>query len=118
MALRKRKRVPFQATAYFSVSPGKTHDHRALVTDLTDQGACIKTKIVHKPGTRLNMVIHIDDMSYKAEGVVAWWENHYSSSRLAPVLKCRMGIRFTHVDPGVVEIYQQKMKADLVRHDP
>jgi hypothetical protein len=55
------------------------------------------------------MVIETADRSYEAEGVVAW--SNKVPSKPARIAKKGMGIKFTHVDPELVDLYEEKLRA-------
>jgi hypothetical protein len=60
------------------------------------------------------MLIENGERSYEAKGVVVWAEE--VPPKFSWILKNRMGIRFTDVDLGLVALYQEKIKAKLVKH--
>jgi Tfp pilus assembly protein PilZ len=109
---RKSKRVPFRNTIRFG--PHIHPDHTSYITDLSDNGVCLKTNKVFDPGTKLYMLIDTHEKSYKAEGVVVW------ERRVAPksvqIVKVGMGIKFTHVDHELVDLYHDLLKNMLVEH--
>jgi Tfp pilus assembly protein PilZ len=107
---RKKERFDYKTSAYFTIDPNGSHDQRALITDLTDEGACIKTKTIYKKGTLLYMTVQIGESSFGAEGKVAWAAPHKGSSGLVPILKHLMGVRFTKVHPGLAKFYKEKVK--------
>ncbi len=104
--MRRTKRVAFRRTVHFGPSPQKPHDHIAFTTDLSEEGTHIKTNGVYKPGTRLYLVVENDDRSYEAEGVVVWAKK--VTPKLVRNVKNGMGIKFTHVNPELVDLYQEK----------
>jgi Tfp pilus assembly protein PilZ len=106
---RTSKRVAFRNTVHFGPSPHRPRNHKSLIADLSGVGVCIKTNTVYKPGTILFMVIETADRSYEAEGVVAW--SNKVPSKPARIAKKGMGIKFTHVDPELVDLYEEKLKA-------
>jgi Tfp pilus assembly protein PilZ len=105
---RTSKRVAFQNTAYFSPSPHRPYNHKSFIADLSAVGICIKTNTLYKPGTRLFMVIETADKSYDAEGIVTWVKK--VPLRLIQTARYSMGIKFTHVDPELIDLYEKKLK--------
>jgi hypothetical protein len=110
---RRSIRVPIRNTVHF-VGHNEPPAHSSSVTNLSYKGTCIKTKTLYIPGTKIYMLIENGERSYEAKGVVVWAEE--VSPGLAWILKNRMGIRFTDVDLGLVALYQEKIKAKLVKH--
>jgi Tfp pilus assembly protein PilZ len=72
----------------------------------------MKTHRAFKPGTRLYMIVKAPDKSYNAEGVVVWAKR--VTPGLLQLVKTGMGIKFTHVDPGLVDVYEKKLKAETL----
>jgi Tfp pilus assembly protein PilZ len=111
---RKTKRVAFRNTVLYGQSPDKPHQYTSFVADLSGNGIGIKTYRAFKPGTRLYLIIKAADKSYDAEGAVVW------AKRVTPGLlqfvKTGMGIKFTHVDPELVDIYEKKLKAERIEN--
>jgi Tfp pilus assembly protein PilZ len=105
---RTSKRVAFQNTAYFGLSPHRPHNQKSFIADLSAVGICIKTNRLYKPGTMLFMVIETADKRYDAEGVVTWAKK--APLRLVQAVRYSMGIKFTHVDPELIDLYERKLK--------
>jgi len=98
-------RVNIRSTVYY----GTTGDtpHTAFMVDLSDTGICIKTNNVYKPGTKVFVKIDTKEEVYKAEGIVAWAKK--VPPRLATLVKNGMGIRFTTIDRGLVDLYRNRV---------
>ena len=112
MKKRRTKRFPFQHTVHFG--PHRHPDITSYTTDFSDRGLCIKTDKVFQPGTKLYLTIEADDRNYRAEGVVAW------EKRVTPkdvqLVKVDMGVKFTHVDPALEAVYEERFKEVLDEH--
>jgi Tfp pilus assembly protein PilZ len=106
---RRSKRFAFPYILYF----GKTTPpvHKSVVQDLSDTGAGIKTNKLFNPGTRLYLAVDTLDKSYMAEGVVVWINKN--PPVLLRLIKNGMGIKFTRVDRELVDIYEEKFRAEL-----
>lgn len=94
------KRVPFTHTVYYGTdSPPK---YLSFVTDLSEDGIHIKTNAVFSIGTKLHLLISLEDKRYKAEGVVVWAKEW--SSGLVPPAKSGMGLKFERIDSALMDI--------------
>lgn len=54
------------------------------------------------------MIVETDDKSYGAEGVVTWVKN--VPLGFVRIVKHSVGIKFTHADPELVDLYEEKLK--------
>ncbi len=106
---RRSKRFAFPYILYF----GKTTPpvHKSVVQDLSDSGAGIKTNKLFNPGTKLYLAVDTLDKSYRAEGVVVWINKN--PPVLLRLIKNGMGIKFTRVDRELMDIYEEKFRAEL-----
>ncbi|MFZ3072108.1 MAG: PilZ domain-containing protein [Thermodesulfobacteriota bacterium] len=99
------KRVGFRSIVKY----GPTHppEHTSFVVDLSDTGVCIRTNKVFKPGTKLHLNFELDEKTaYRAVGVVQWAK--VAPGGLARVVKTGMGVRFTHMEKGLLTFYLKK----------
>jgi Tfp pilus assembly protein PilZ len=109
MGMVKRQRIwriPFIRPVYFG--PERPLEHTSFCTDLSLGGICIKTDIDYRPGTRLYMIIKTFDKSCEADGLVVWSKN--GTTGLIPFIKNSMGIKFTSVDQGLVQLYEKEIR--------
>lgn len=104
---RTSKRVPFRTIVRYGQNspPG----FLSFATDLSERGVCIKTNSVFTSGTRLYLTIVTSDNRYEAEGVVVWAKK--VPHRMVAIAKNGMGIKFTHVDKGLMGLYHERLHA-------
>lgn len=88
---------------------GRTYppQYIAFLTDFSETGLCVKTNRVFAPGTELCLLINTDEGQFKAEGIVAWAKK--APPNLVRHMKSGMGIKFTRVDEGFIELYRKKI---------
>ncbi len=77
-----------------------------FVTDLSETGICIEANTIFKPGTKIYLTVFINESSFDAEGVVAWAKKPQPG--IISVVKNGMGIEFTSVDKGLLDICKEK----------
>jgi Tfp pilus assembly protein PilZ len=109
---RKIKRVTLRNTIHFG--PHRPFEHTSYITDLSDKGVGLKTNRVFMPGTKLYMSIETAYGGYEAEGIVVWAKK--ITPKMVQLVKTGMGVRFTHVNNGLVNLYEEKIKEELVEH--
>ncbi len=102
--IRRKPRLSFP----FSVLVGEDEPpaQESLLINMSDEGVAIKSAKVFQQGTKIHLVIETDDKNYKAEGEVVWTK-HFTPA-LMNLLKTGMGIRFTHLDNELKDIYDGK----------
>ena len=101
---RTKKRVAFRTTIKYGLEKPPTHT--SFVTDLSVTGVCIQANRVFKPGSKLFLTVFVDNKSYEAEGVVTWAQKAPPS--MVRITRNGMGIAFTSVDQGLIDIYNGK----------
>jgi len=106
---RQSRRLPFSHSARFGQKnpPGRI----SFVTDLSEGGVCLKTNTVFLPGTRVYLSITIDEVNYEAEGMVAWAEK--APPGIIHQVKGEMGIKFTQVNEGLLEVYNNRLQVSI-----
>jgi hypothetical protein len=109
---RRTKRFAFRHTLY--LGRWRPPEHKSFAKDFSDKGIGLKTYMAFNPGTRLYMSIKTDDKIYKADGFVVWIKK--VPPGLVQLIKTDMGIKFTHVDQELVDLYEEKFKAELAAH--
>jgi Tfp pilus assembly protein PilZ len=107
---RRAKRFAFPYTLYFG--PLRPPPHKSFIKDLSDKGIGVKTNVAFSPGTKLHLIIETADKIYRADGVVAW--SNQTTPGLVQLLKTGMGIKFSHVDQGLIDLYEEKFRDELV----
>jgi Tfp pilus assembly protein PilZ len=106
---RRTKRVILRNKVFFG--PNRPPIHSSFLSDLSDRGVGIKTNWAYEPGAKLQMAIDVAGNLYSAEGVVIW------AKRITPgfvqLVKTDMGVRFTDVDEGLVNFYEEKIREEI-----
>ncbi|HLE09397.1 MAG TPA: PilZ domain-containing protein [Thermodesulfobacteriota bacterium] len=103
---RGSRRVAFRTIVHYGQN--KPLGYVSFSTDLSSGGVGIKTNAIFMSGTKLHLSVVTADKKYEAEGVVAWAKK--SPQHLVPVVKNGIGVRFTHADPGLIGLYEEKVK--------
>ncbi len=80
--------------------------HTSFVMDFSETGVYIQASRIFKPDTKLYLTIIINDNSFDAEGIVAWAKKAPTS--LIKISRSGMGIEFTSVDKGLLDICKEK----------
>jgi len=101
---RQSKRIPFR----FNIRYGLTEspEHSAFISDFSETGVCINTNRVFAPGTELCLVIETIEGNFRAEGLVVWARK--APPHLVRHMKNGMGIKFSRVDEGLIELYKKE----------
>jgi hypothetical protein len=108
--MRRGKRVILRNTVHFGLQGFPKHT--SFATDLSDKGVGVKTNLAFEPGTRLHLVIEDAGKRYGAKGIVVWSKR--ITPRLVQLVKTSMGIKFMHVDDGLIRFYEEKIKEELI----
>src|SRR3990170_4092410 len=99
------KRVIFRSVVKYG--PTTPPEHTSFVVDLSDTGVCIRTNKVFKPGTKLHLNFELNEKTvYRAAGIVQWAK--VAPGGLSRIVKTGMGIRFTHMEKGLLTLYHEK----------
>lgn len=101
---RSNKRVAFRTTIKYGLE--KPPAHTSFVTNLSVTGVCIQTNRVFKPGSKLFLTVFVDSKSFEAEGVVTWSQK--VPQNIVRVVKNGMGVEFTSVDQGLIDICKKR----------
>jgi Tfp pilus assembly protein PilZ len=101
---RKNKRVALHAVIKYGLEKPPTL--MCLSADLSETGVCIQANRIFNPGIKLYLTISINNRSFDAEGVVAWAQA--PSSGIITSGKSGMGIEFTSVEKGLLDICKAK----------
>jgi Tfp pilus assembly protein PilZ len=117
---RANKRVTFRTTLKYGL--GKPPLVTSYITDLSVTGVSIKTNTIYKPGTKLYMIVYVQNKSFEAEGIVTWAQKApprnirfaKNGMGIAPPRNIRfakngMGIEFTSVDQELIDICKEKL---------
>ncbi|MFQ5353352.1 MAG: PilZ domain-containing protein [Thermodesulfobacteriota bacterium] len=99
------KRVPFRSNVRFG--PAEPPQFTALITDISDTGTYIKSNRIFPAGTKLFLVIETPEGPFKAQGIVAWAKK--APPHLMRHMQSGMGISFTEVDRGLIDLYREKL---------
>ena len=102
---RMSKRVKFRSVVKYG--PTTPPEHTSFVVDLSDTGVGIRTNKIFKPGTKLHMNFELDEKTTcHAVGIVQWAKA--VPGGLSMVIKTGMGIKFTHIEEGLLAVYKKK----------
>ncbi|MBE9531629.1 MAG: PilZ domain-containing protein [Proteobacteria bacterium] len=101
----RNRRVPFRFIIMYGIK--RPLEYRSFTADISDTGLFVKTNRVFTPGTRIYMTIKVHNNNFDCEGMVRW------AKRVPPglerVARCGMGIKFSTVPQGLLNIYKEKI---------
>ena len=101
----RNRRVPFRYIVRYGLT--RALECKSFVADISDTGLYLKTNRVFKPGSRIYMTIEIHKELFECEGEVRW------AKRVPPglerIARCGMGIKFSKVPQGLIDIYKGKL---------
>jgi Tfp pilus assembly protein PilZ len=80
-------------------------DRTAFTRNVSATGLQIQTNHVFKPGTTIQIEIHMPDQVFSMWGRVAWAKK--VPPQLAHVLECGMGLSFVEPTPAWLEYFKQ-----------
>jgi len=98
------KRVPFRSNIRYGITDPP--EHTSFIMDFSDTGVYIKTNRLFTPGTKLYLLINTPHGQFKACGIVVWAKK--APPHLVRHMKSGMGIQFTSVEKGLIELYRDK----------
>jgi len=102
---KRSKRIAFRKNVRYG--PTKPPQHTSFIINFSDTGAYIKTNRPFAPGTKLFLLISTDEGPYRAEGRVVWAKK--APPHIIRHIKSGMGIRFTSVEQGLLELYRKRI---------
>jgi Tfp pilus assembly protein PilZ len=79
-------------------------DRTAFTKNISETGLCLKTNHVFKPGSTVQIELHMPDRTFSMWGRVAWAKK--VPPNLAHVLDCGMGLSFVDPSPEWLEYYE------------
>ncbi len=100
----RNQRIAFRKNIRYG--PTEPPEHISFIINISDTGVYIKTNRPYPPGTKLFLLISTKEGQYRAEGIVIWAKK--APSHLIRHMHGGMGIRFTAVDKGLLELYKKK----------
>jgi len=101
---REKKRVSIRNNVRYGTSDPP--QHISFITNLSPSGLCIRTNKIFPPGTNLFLVLEGDEGPLNAEGVVVW--SRKAPPHLVRYVQSGMGIRFTRLDQGLLNLIEKR----------
>lgn len=112
---RKRRRLflPYSARVgpIDSLNPP---ENKSYIRHFSDEGIEIESTMLFKEGSKIYLVLEIDDKNYEAEGEVVWGKK--AGPGLMKIFENIMGIRFTNTGEGFKEFYEEQFKEELAQN--
>jgi Tfp pilus assembly protein PilZ len=101
----RNKRVHYRVIVRYGTT--RPLEYRSFIANISDTGVYLRTNRVLKPGTLLLMTIETNGENFHCEGFVRWARK--VPPGLERIARCGMGIKFTKVPEGLLEIYRSKL---------
>ncbi len=110
--MERRRNFRKRARLRVRLEPGKVS---SLTADVTPDGLFVQAARVHRPGTRVRLVVRIPAGEVRAEGVVRW-ARRVPGAFMAHV-RGGMGIQLDRIDPAL-EAYLAELAVPARRRAP